>query len=207
MAIGSCDNMVNYSFKKHVAYCVYLIESPKCSTWGMHTLRTGRACALRLRGRWRPGRGGGSIGAGRGSRGGTASRAQSTRRGGWTCSRSLHTQRSWIVSVGRRTAGECRESSSCGTRGSTAGWRLSHTAHTCTDESLQRGRDGIRHARWSAWRGGYVKIQATCCRTVHKTHLHSRTLGNIWSEYFCIYRLNINGVNWVVNCISEWMCE
>lgn len=118
------------------------IKSPNCSMWGMNMLRMDKVCDLQMRGCLSHGRGGGSICGGQGSQGGTASRARSIHQGGWRCSHSLHTQRSWNVSVDRRTVGERRESFSCGTRGSISVWRLSHTAHTCKDEYLQQGHQG-----------------------------------------------------------------
>lgn len=173
-------------------YCIYPVKRPNCSMWGMSTLRMDKVCDLQLQGCWSHGRGGGSICGGQGSQGGTASHAWSIHQGGWRCSHSPHTQRSWNVSVDRRTAGERCESFSCGTRGSISVWRPSRTAHICKDEYLQQGQWGwflsfMREPMQgcSTWLWGCLMIQATLLESrMQKIHLQSVTLGGSWCSWY-----------------------
>lgn len=80
----------------------------------------------------------GSIDEGQDYLGDAVSHEGSTHQDDSKYNRSPHTQRFWIVSDDRHTVGEHHGSSSCGTPESNVVWKLSHTAHICRVEYLQK---------------------------------------------------------------------
>lgn len=60
-----------------------------------------------------------------------------------TCGRIPHTRTACCVAPCRHTSGWCCGSSSCGTPGSSAGWRLSRRGCTCKDALLYGNESGV----------------------------------------------------------------
>lgn len=122
--------------------------SPICSMKGLSRPNMGGVYCLWMQICCSRGPGADNTCEGQDFRDDTASRGGSTHQGGLRCNRNPHTQRFWSVSGGRRTAGERRGSSSCGTPENIAVWRLSRRAHTCRGGCLQQHRWGLFQTSW-----------------------------------------------------------